>query len=142
MRLKVLLFAVLLATGFVYAQEPNYEEVVTSNQNDPNSIYELTNLESRPEFPEGMSGLMKFLSANMKYPVSCYEERVQGRVLVRFTVFTNGSVGNISVVKSVHPLLDAEAVRVVSMMPKWNPGILSGKPVNVWYTLPVNFKLH
>ena len=60
---------------------------------------------------------------------------------MKFTVFKDGGVGNVEVMEPVHPLLDAEAVRVVSLLPKWTPGIIDGEPVNVWYRLPISFRL-
>ena len=69
------------------------------------------------------------------------EQKIQGKVLVKFTVKSDGSISNIRVTKSVDPYLDKEAVRVVKSMPRWIPGTQDGKPVNVEYTLPITFKL-
>lgn len=78
----------------------------------------------------------------MNYPQEAIEKDIQGRVYVRFLINKDGKLDSISNVNSLHPLLDSEAVRVVSAMPDWAPGKQNGKPVNVWYTLPVTFKLN
>jgi TonB family protein len=97
--------------------------------------------EQMPSFPGGQSKLMEFLAENTRYPEECKETCVQGRVIVTFLVERDGSISKIKVVKSVDPLLDEEAVRVVSSMPKWNPGMQNGVRVGVKYTLPVTFRL-
>lgn len=142
MKFNALLFALLIASVSVYAQEPKDEnEVVGSADKYSSEVFDLISLEKYPQFPGGNKGLAQFLSATLKYPAPCVEERIQGRVLVKFTVFKDGSVGNVEVMEPVHPLLDAEAVRVVSLLPKWTPGIIDGEPVNVWYRLPISFRL-
>ena len=97
--------------------------------------------EVSPEFPGGITALVQFLSKNLKFPTVCKEQKIQGKVLVKFTVKSDGSISNIRVTKSVDPYLDKEAVRVVKSMPRWIPGTQDGKPVNVEYTLPITFKL-
>lgn len=94
-----------------------------------------------PAFPGGEAALMMYIRDNISYPSIAEEKNIQGRVVVQFVVDTIGQVGEVKVVRSVDPGLDREAVRVVSTLPRFAPGIQSGKPVNVWYTLPVNFKL-
>ena len=142
MKFKALLFALLIASVSVYAQEPKDEnEVVGSADKYSSEVFDLISHEKHPQFPGGNKGLAQFLSATLKYPAPRVEERIQGRVLVKFTVFKDGSVGNVEVMEPVHPLLDAEAVRVVSLLPKWTPGIIDGEPVNVWYRLPISFRL-
>ena len=85
---------------------------------------------------------MKFLQKNMKYPSICQEQGIQGRVIVQFVVNTDGSIVDAQVVKPVNPYLDKEALRVVSIMPKWSPGKQRGKAVRVRFTLPVTFRLN
>ena len=94
-----------------------------------------------PEFPGGQEALMKFIADNVKYPTECEQKRVEGRVLVRFVIDEQGSVTDPNVIKSVDPQLDAEALRVVKLMPKWNPGQNEGKAVAVKYTIPFTFRL-
>ncbi len=98
--------------------------------------------ENAPAFPGGTYAMYKYLADNIKYPADAKAAGKEGRVIVQFVVRKDGSVSDVSVVRSVgNASLDNEAVRVVSSMPKWNPGTQGGKPVNVQYTLPVQFKL-
>ena len=98
-------------------------------------------VEEMPQFPGGLSEAMKFLAKNIKYPVEAQQAKIEGRVIVRFVVGRDGSVSNVKVVRGVSPELDAEAVRVVSLMPKWIPGKQRGKAVAVKYTMPIMFRL-
>ena len=98
-------------------------------------------VEEQPMFPGGMEAMMKFLQENIKYPAQAQSNGVQGRVIVQFVVNKDGSVSNDTVVRSVDPLLDAEALRVVRAMPNWIPGKQKGEPVRVRFTLPVTFRL-
>lgn len=142
MKLRNLILALLLTSVSAYADEQKVTEImIVEDSKSSDNILELVTLDKQPEFAGGINGLMQFLSENITYPTECAENNIQGKVLVKFTVFKNGKVGNIEVVRPVHPLLDAEAVRVVSLLPDWTPGELGGKPVNVWYNLPINFKL-
>ncbi|MBR4460478.1 MAG: energy transducer TonB [Paludibacteraceae bacterium] len=95
-----------------------------------------------PEFPGGQQELFNFLSSTVRYPIECQEKRIQGRVVVMFTVAKDGVISNIKVQESSgNADLDAEALRVIGAMPKWSPGTLRGKPIRVMYTVPVNFRL-
>ena len=96
--------------------------------------------EKMPEFPGGMAALMQFLADNLRYPKGA--EDVSGRVVVQFVVDKDGSVRDPKITKSVDPLLDAEALRVVSMLPKFTPGEIDSKPVAVEYALPISFKAY
>ena len=98
-------------------------------------------VEERPQFPGGDAELMKFLQQNVKYPKEAQDKGTQGRVIVRFTVEKDGSITSPEVIKPVDPLLDAEALRIVKMMPKWQPGKQRGKEVRVQFTIPVAFRL-
>lgn len=95
--------------------------------------------EVMPKFPGGEAALMKFLMENVRYPQEAKEKNVQGAVIAQFVVQADGSVGTVKIVKKVDPLLDAEAVRVLKSLPKFEPGKIDGKPVSVWYTLPIQF---
>ena len=99
-------------------------------------------VEDAPEYPDGSQALMNYFRDNMIYPDSCRENNIQGRVLVTFIVEKDGSITKPEVVKSVHPILDAEALRLVSAMPKWKPGRQNGEAQRVKYTIPVNFRLN
>lgn len=111
------------------------------DRNSPDEdVFEV--VENMPEFPDGgMPGLMKYLSTNIRYPEAAHKAGTQGRVTVQFVVGKDGSIGNVSILRGVDPALDAEAIRVISSMPKWKPGTQKGEPVNVKYTVPVMFRL-
>ena len=99
-------------------------------------------VEEMPSFPGGMRECMMFLGRNIKYPVLAQKAKIEGRVIVQFVVDKDGSISDTKVVRSVSPELDAEALRVVGLMPKWNPGKQRGKAVAVKYTMPIMFSIH
>lgn len=113
--------------------------IVVEEPEEEEQIFQV--VENQPEFPGGMAELMKFLQKNIKYPSICQEQGIQGRVIVQFVVNTDGSIVDAQVMKPVNPYLDKEALRVVSIMPKWKPGEQRGKKVRVRFTLPVTFRL-
>ena len=94
-----------------------------------------------PSFPGGSQALNDFLRENVEYPEQALNDSIEGRVVVGFSIDTDGSITNAEIVRSVHPLLDAEALRVAKLMPKWEPGYQNGTPVRVKYNIPVTFKL-
>lgn len=98
-------------------------------------------VEQMPSFPGGKKAMMEYLKENTEYPAKAVKNKIQGRVIVQFTVDEKGRLSDIKVVKSVEPSLNAEAVRVIKSMPRWNPGMQNGKAVKVRYTLPVTFRL-
>lgn len=100
-----------------------------------------TVVEEMPQFPGGMGEAMRFLTQNIKYPSVAQQAKIEGRVTVQFLVGRDGSVSDVKTVRSVSPELDAEAIRVVNMMPKWIPGKQRGKAVAVRYTMPIIFRL-
>ncbi len=120
-------------------REHKDEIVVEEKKPEPEKVF--TAVEQMPQFPGGEGELMKYISQNIKYPAMAMENGVQGRVVVQFVVTKDGSVGEVKVVRGKDPDLDREAVRVVKSLPKFIPGKMNGQAVNVWYTLPINFKL-
>ncbi len=98
-------------------------------------------VEEMPEFPGGEEGMWSWIGQNIRYPEQAKREGIQGVVVVNFVVDKTGKVGNINVVRSVNPLLDAEAIRAMGEMPVWKPGTQKGKAVDVKYTIPVKFSL-
>ena len=97
--------------------------------------------EHRAEFPGGDRALLDFLKSNLVYPKVAQDSSIQGRVIVKFTVEKDGSITDVEVARSVYPALDEEAVRVVSMMPKWKPATKKGEPIRCKYILPIFFRL-
>ena len=105
-----------------------------------NSVYDV--VEQMPSFPGGISGLMTYLNQNTRYPAVAQENCVQGRVVVSFVVGKDGHISDVTVLRSVDPSLDKEAVRVIRNMPRWTPGKQGGEPVKVRYNVPVSFRLN
>ena len=98
-------------------------------------------VEEPPEFPGGNTALMKFINENIIYPSEAQDNNIQGRVILKFAVNTDGSADRIEVLRGVDSLLDNEAVRVVTTLPRFKPGKQGGVPVPVWFVLPVVFKM-
>jgi protein TonB len=141
--MKQLFFLLLLlATVFSNAQTPGATGGAVSTHSDTladGTVF--TFVEQLPEFPGGDMGVVKFLSQNVQYPQYERDRDIQGKVLVRFIVMEDGSVSDVTVMRGVSPGLDAEAVRVIKMLPKFKPGMQQGKPVKVYYNIPISFKL-
>lgn len=97
--------------------------------------------EQMPEFPGGEAALMEYLKKSLQYPQECAENDIQGRVTLSFIIETDGSISSIEEIKSPNPLLTAEAKRIISIMPKWEPGSQRGHKVRVKYVLPITFRL-
>ena len=102
-----------------------------------------TIVEENPEFPGGERALFEFLGKNTKFPAIAKDAGIQGIVYVQFVVMEDGSINDdmITILRGVHPALDAEAIRVVKSMPDWKPGRQRGKAVRVYYKLPFRFIL-
>lgn len=98
-------------------------------------------VEDMPEFPGGEMALRTYIANAIKYPVIAQENGIQGKVYVTFVVGKDGSVTNATIARGVDPSIDKEALRVINSLPKWKPGKQRGKPVNVSYTVPINFQL-
>ena len=113
----------------------NAQKTVVSQSKQ--NVYDV--VEQMPEFPGGMPAMIEFLQTNLNYPKDAKKQNVGGRILVMFVVEADGSISNVRVAKKVFPSLDAEALRVVKAMPKWNPGKEKGKPVRVNFSLPIVF---
>lgn len=130
---KLLFFLILGFTTLTTARAQNTDTPCCK-------VYQV--VEQMPQFPGGQAAMMKFIADSLRYPsVSC-EHRIEGRVVVQFVVDCEGNILNPLVVRSVDPLLDREAIRLVKLMPKWIPGRQNGKPVNVVCLVPIRFKLY
>lgn len=108
-------------------------------KHEPEKIF--VAVEQPAEFPGGAAAMMKWLSNNIRYPESAQQNGISGRVVVKFVVEKDGSIGNPTIVKGVDRDLDQEALRVVKRMPKWQPGKNNGQPVRSYFNLPVTFRL-
>lgn len=137
-KLKVQLYSDGSAQGSQSAPPPPPMSPQIST--DPSDLV-FTVVEVMPEFPGGQGVLLQFLAKSIKYPVIAQQNGIQGRVTCSFVVGKDGVIRNIEVIRGVDPSLDLEAARVISMMPKWKPGMQKGKEVSVKYTVPVTFRL-
>ena len=119
--------------------ETDEDEIVEVEEDDEEFFMVVENM---PEFPGGDLGLMKFIQKNVKYPAIAKEYNITGKVYVSFIVDKQGKVTNVKIVRGVDKNLDAEALRVVSLLPKYKPGKQRGKSVRVMFTIPINFTLN
>ena len=101
-------------------------------------VYDL--VDEMPSFPGGLEELYKWIDNNVQYPAVARENGIEGRVILKFIVEKDGSLSDSTVIHSVHPIVDREALRLVGQMPKWNPGKRAGIPVRVRCCLPIKFK--
>ena len=119
------------------AETPTVQNPPSENESVPFSL-----IEKKPTFQGGEAHTFaKWVAENLKYPEEAKAAGIEGRVMVQFTIGNDGQVRDAKVLRGIHPTLDAEAVRVLSASPKWEPGYQDGKPVNVTYSFPVVFKL-
>ncbi len=130
---------VRLGVSKMFAKEHEY--LIPMRKENTNGKKPFDVVEQMPQFPGGPAALMEYLSKNVRYPEEAYKNGIQGRVIVTFVVNKDGSISEASVVKSVDPQLDEEALRVAYSMPNWIPGRQNGEPVRVKYTVPITFKL-
>lgn len=141
-----------LLTFGEYALNPNSNEIDTGSiivikPGDKSEIvpvekiYETPDIHEVPMFPGGESELIKFIALNTIYPVEAIEKGIEGTVYLRFVVTKSGRIGQVNPIRSPDPILEVEAVRVIKSLPEWTPGKFNGNPVNVWFIIPVKFKL-
>jgi periplasmic protein TonB len=117
-------------------------EVTKVEKNDlPEEIVNIIDVTEPPIYPEGESALIKYVAEHTVYPQPAIDGEIEGTVYIRFVVTKTGHIGEAKVYRKVDPLLDNEALRVIKLLPKWTPGKINGYPVNVWFIMPVKFKL-
>lgn len=144
---NVIIVSIMVSCGSLKTGHKDAGSLLLNQTNNNNLIEDdgielITAVEKQPEFPGGFEALIKYLDDNVRYPDEALKDAIEGKVIVRFDVNKDGSISDIAIVRSLQPLLDAEAVRVINAMPKWNPGTQRGKPIKVGFTLPVNFSLN
>jgi TonB family protein len=141
-KMKVVTLSLLMVTGMLYVQcskdnIPQTETVSLPEQTkDKNGVYSVVD-----QMPEFDGNLMEYLGKNIKYPEKAKNEKIEGRVVIKFVIDEKGAVTNAEVVKSPNQQLSDAALAVVNGMPKWKPGETKGKKVKVYYTLPIMYKL-
>ena len=141
MKKTVLLLGVMLFALNIQAQiateKNNATDSVTTDE-----VFDFQVVDKKPKFPGGMTSLQSYINRSLKYPQVSRENNSQGRVIVRFIINSDGTVTSPQVVRSSGDFyLDMEAVRVIESMPKWKPGKHKGKPVCVYFTMPIVFSL-
>lgn len=120
---------------------PVGDKILIVDDPEIEKIVEVFELNEKPVFPDGDAGLIKYIAEHTKYPVPALEGGIEGTVYIRFVVTKTGNIGDAKIMRGADPLLDDEALRVVKTLPKWIPGKINGTPVNVWFIIPVKFKL-
>lgn len=152
MKKLLILPAFLCLTQFISAQENPppppppvqvFEEADSTatedGKIDEDGIAEFPDREAK--FKGGAKGLQSYIAHNIAYPVPAIEHNIEGKVYISFIVEKNGSISNVEIMKSAHPLLDKEAIRVVKKMPKWKPGKVGKKKVRTKCYLPIVFAI-
>jgi TonB family protein len=140
MKITIALYSTLLLPIFLMSQnDGRSENYIEINPNPNSSSFSL--VDQWPMYPGGEIGVNEHVKNELKYPEEALSDSIQGRVVVRYVVQTDGNVGEIEVVESVHPLLDEEAKRVIRAMEKWKPGVQRGKPIKAAYLQAFNFNL-
>ena len=109
--------------------------------NDPNNPLNFRVVETLPDFPGGMVEFMKWLRNNLRYPVAAKQRKIEGKVVVSFIVNKDGTTSDLRIITPADPLLNAEALRVMKMLPKWKPGTEKGKPARTMMCIPIVFHL-
>lgn len=124
---KILLAVIFAITSLAVSAQTDTTKKTTATFN---------NIEQIPEFPGGPEKLFRFIAKNLRYPKG---ETVEGRVNISFVIEKDGSLTDFKVIKSLSEATDAEAIRVMRICPKWQPGVQNGHPVRVQYTIPITF---
>jgi len=138
---QTLLIAVIAL--FTIANTFSQEQNANSAPQKPQKFYDepVRFADQMPEFPGGMDSLYAIIKREMNYPQNARSNYIQGTVLVEFSITEDGSIGKAFIKAGVHPLLNEEAIRIIKSLPKWTPGRVNGKPVAVWYSLPISFTI-
>ena len=131
----------LVGNGEGQAEDAHVTEALPQTPASLGDSLVLTTVEKIPEFPGGMVEFMKWLTANLKYPEAARRGRIEGKVVVSFIINKDGSIASPKIQRSVNPILDNEALRVVKMMPHWKPGISNAKPCRTMFAIPIVFKI-
>lgn len=136
---RLIVMTIACATAFVvHAQSDTITVVYAEEERDSLLV---TSVDQMPEFPGGIDALNNFLHDNLRYPEEAKKKGIEGRVVVQFWIENDSTIADVVVISKPNPLLDAEAVRLISSMPKWKPATQKGKPVRCRYVVPVHFKL-
>lgn len=163
---KILPFLVLFSVSVCFGQDlPTADTSSSTTPASDTTAYDITAIEQQPGYPGGQEGLVKYLRANLKYPSSAKELKVQGKVYVIFVIEKNGEISSVELMKGIKAVipdslngmkvtekdkpyfekaaktLNDEALRVITEMPKWAPGYQNGKAVRCKFIIPITYKL-
>lgn len=132
----------MIAVGYRAAPEKKVELASLKEGSPSDKMNPFVTVEQMPAFPGGESAMHEFIKNDLKYPEEAQKNGIQGRVTVRFIVKSTGDISDVSVIRGIEPSMDKEAARMVSSMPKWTPGKQNGQAVDVYYTLPIVYRLN
>jgi len=142
MKKKLLIAGFLILSGTcIYAQNSKDEGETDPGFTD-SKIPKLRSVQQMPEYPGGKFGLMRYLRENIQYPPMAARLNLEGQVIAQFVVSPTGAIGSITIKRGLSYECDQEVIRVIKNMPHWKPGMQDGKPVYVYYLLPVTFRLN
>lgn len=113
--------------------------MLTNLESKAQKIYDFTSVDKTPDYPGGMKSFYQYLGKSIKFPEVAKKNKTQGKVFLSFVVEKNGALTDVEVLRGLTKETDAEAVRVLKESPKWNAGMVKGKPVRVKYNIAVNF---
>lgn len=131
----------VIGNGEGEAKTANVTEALPQVPAEAEDTTVLRTVEKLPEYPGGIVEFMKWLSHSLHYPPQARARKIQGKVVVSFIVNKNGTISNPKIERHADPMLDAEALRVVRLMPRWKPGIMNEKPCRTMIAIPINFVL-
>lgn len=134
-KMKYSLFVILAVALFVSCKKDSPHTI------PPDGIWDVSDVDTPPEFPEGKIAFFNFIGRNVRYPQDAIQNKIGGKVEVSFVVETDGTLGNIHALTNVGGGLEGEAVRALSLSPKWNPGIKNNQPVRVRVQFPIVFNI-
>lgn len=137
MKKSILILISVFFCEFGFSQNLNSNDTLKKPASEDSVVV----VDVAPEYPDGLNAMYGFIIKNINYPEDAKTNGIEGKVYVNFYIENDGTVTNVVVEKGIGGGCDEEAVRVVSMMPKWNPGQANGNPVRVRYRLPVPFRL-
>ena len=142
MKKEIAVICFLFAAPFLcFAQTEETFTVAKQTAKDTTAKLVYTFVEQNPEFMGGDAELIKYIQKNLQYPQMERDNNIQGKVLLRFVILEDGTPSDIKIIRPVSPGLDKEAIRLVKNLPKFVPGRQQGKPVRVYFNLPIVFKL-
>jgi protein TonB len=139
--MKIIILMLAFTAGGINAKAQNTSTTIIQSQRETSNVYSV--VEYMPEFQGGIREQMNYIEKNIVYPKIAVDSAYSGKCYINFVVDTAGYIRNVRVLKGVPkcPECDKEAVRVIQSMPRWKPGMQDGKRVNVYYNLPISFKL-